>query len=607
MAGSRGQAWTSPGMTSHDPLRRAGSGDQFLVPAGGVARTGDGGAGGGAGARRHRHCRPQYAGRRGACASGGQGAQDPAAGRRPARHVGRFRGGLLSDRPQGLRPTVPPAHRWQPPRHQGAVPFLLRGDDRGERGPGPHRPAAAADHAGFRRAPRHVVGRRTRPRPSRRHLRLRRHRAPSPGRARRARPPGTRAAGRHQRCPLPPPRPQAARRCARLHPREVHDCGSRLSPRGQRRTAPEERARDGAPVRAVPAGRRPHAGDREPHHLQPRGAALRVPRRAGAAGQDPAGLPGGADLGSRHQALPRRRPRQGAGAPRQGAGTDREARLRALLPHRLRCRALRPRAGQADPVPGPRLGRQQRGVLLPRHHQRQSDRDRPAVRALHLGRPRRAARHRRRLRARAARGGDPVSLCALWPRARRHLLDRDPLPPAHGDPRGGQGPGPQGGRDRGPRRPDLGRGRRRDPRQAHHGGRARSRQPRDPAGDRPCAPAAGLSAPPFPARRRLRAHPRAARRDRADPQRRHGGPHFPGVGQGRHRRARHAQGRRAGARHADGHPQGLRADRAALRDDVHARDRAARGRGRLRDAVTRRLGGRVPGRSRERRCRCCRG
>ena len=55
----------------------------------------------------------------------------------------------------------------------------------------------------------------------------------------------------------------------------------------------------------------------------------------------------------------------------------------------------------------------------------------------------------------------------LRPRARRHLRHRHPLPPAHGHPRGGQGPGPQGGRDGGPRRPGLGRGRRRDPRQAH--------------------------------------------------------------------------------------------------------------------------------------------
>ncbi len=82
---------------------------------------------------------------------------------------------------------------------------------------------------------------------------------------------------------------------------------------------------------------------------------------------------------------------------------------------------------------------------------------------------------------------------------------------------------------------------------------------------------------------------------------------LPGVGQGRHRRARHAQGGCAGARHADLHPQGLRPHRAALRRDLYARDRAARGQGRLRDAEPGRFGGRVPGRVAERRCRCCPG
>ena len=84
---------------------------------------------------------------------GGQGAQHPAAGRRAPRHDRRLRGGLLSDRPRRLRPAVPPAHAGQPPRHQGPVPFLLRGDARGERGPDLHRHAAAAAHAGLRRAP----------------------------------------------------------------------------------------------------------------------------------------------------------------------------------------------------------------------------------------------------------------------------------------------------------------------------------------------------------------------------------------------------------------------------------------------------------------------
>ena len=65
---------------------------------------------------------------------------------------------------------------------------------------------------------------------------------------------------------------------------------------------------------------------------------------------------------------------------------------------------------RGDPLPGPRLGGQFRGLLLPRHHRGRSGALRSAVRALRLARAQRAARHRRRFRARAARGGDPVHL-----------------------------------------------------------------------------------------------------------------------------------------------------------------------------------------------------
>ena len=78
------------------------------------------------------------------------------------------------------------------------------------------------------------------------------------------------------------------------------------------------------------------------------------------------------------------------------------------------------------------------------------------VRPLHLGGAQRAARHRRRFRARAARGGDPVPLPALRPRPRRDLRHRDPLPPAHGDPRGRQGARPDPRHHRGARRHGLG-------------------------------------------------------------------------------------------------------------------------------------------------------
>ena len=101
---------------------------------------------------------------------------------------------------------------------------------------------------------------------------------------------------------------------------------------------------------------------------------------------------------------------------------------------------------QGHPLPGPRLGGQLLGLLLPRHHRGRSRPVRPAVRALRLGRAQRAARHRRRFRARAARGGHPVRLRKIRPRACRHRRDRDPLPLAQRDPRGRQGAGALGGR-----------------------------------------------------------------------------------------------------------------------------------------------------------------
>ena len=76
---------------------------------------------------------------------GRQGARHPPAGRRASRHHRRLRGGLLSDRPRRLWPPVPPADRRQPPRRQRPMPFHLRGDDRRERRPDPHRHPAAAD------------------------------------------------------------------------------------------------------------------------------------------------------------------------------------------------------------------------------------------------------------------------------------------------------------------------------------------------------------------------------------------------------------------------------------------------------------------------------
>ena len=120
------------------------------------------------------------------------------------------------------------------------------------------------------------------------------------------------------------------------------------------------------------------------------------------------------------------------------------AGLRALLPDRARDRPLRARP--RHPLPGPRLGGQLGGLLRARHHRGRPGQARPAVRALRLGQPRRAARHRHRLRARAPRGGDPAPLRPLRPRAGGDLRHRHPLPHPQRRPRGRQGHGPLGGR-----------------------------------------------------------------------------------------------------------------------------------------------------------------
>ena len=68
-----------------------------------------------------------------------------------------------------------------------------------------------------------------------------------------------------------------------------------------------------------------------------------------------------------------------------------------LTVHDIVAFARSPRS--ADPVPGARVGGQQRGLLLPGHHRGRPGDQRPAVRALHLRGAPRAARHRRRFRA----------------------------------------------------------------------------------------------------------------------------------------------------------------------------------------------------------------
>ena len=158
-------------------------------------------------------------------------------------------------------------------------------------------------------------------------------------------------------------------------------------------------------------------------------------------GLDEMALPAPAHRGGRAPAATGPAPaRAGAGrlrADRPRARPHRAARLPRLLPRRVGHRRVLP-AGR-HLLPGPGVGRQLGGLLRPRHHQRRRGGARPAVRALPVTRARRPARHRHRHRERPARGGHPVRLRALRPRARRPGGQRHHLPGQVGGARHGQG------------------------------------------------------------------------------------------------------------------------------------------------------------------------
>ena len=239
-------------------------------------------------------------------------------------------------------------------------------------------------------------------------------------------------------------------------------------------------------------------------------------------------------------------------APRPGrprAGADRPQGLRAVLPDRARRGRLRP--GPGHPLPGPGLGGELDRLLRARRHLDLARDRHHGLRALRVGRARRAARHRRRLRARAPRGGHPVHLQPLRPRARRHLRHRHPLPRQAGDPRGRRRHGAVPRHRRGALQPDSGAGAARRCRAS--GWSSSASTPTSGGWRRPWSSSSRSSASRAtsqPARRRLRHHRGPARRAGADRERRDGGPHRHLLGQGRHRHPRHPQGGRAGARHA---------------------------------------------------------
>ena len=130
-------------------------------------------------------------------------------------------------------------------------------------------------------------------------------------------------------------------------------------------------------------------------------------------------------------------PGAGRGAAAARARGDRGEGLPGLLPDRARHGRLRP--GQGHPLPGPGIGGQLGGLLRALHHRGRPDHVRSAVRAVPVRDPGRGAGHRRRLRLRPTRGGDPGGLQPVRPAQRRPGGQRDQLPAEVGGPGHGQG------------------------------------------------------------------------------------------------------------------------------------------------------------------------
>ena len=227
------------------------------------------------------------------------------------------------------------------------------------------------------------------------------------------------------------PRPRAPARCRTCSPHPP-----RREPRGTAGTLPaaQRPARAASARRARPRlfATTPTPVERTPRSPRaapsPSPSSLPLPRRAPARRHD---APREWLRAAHASRAPRERyggaiPADVAAQLEQRARADRRARLRRLLPDDVGDRRVLPRA--RHPLPGPRLGGQLGGLLLPRHHRGRSGAHGPAVRALPLARARRAARHRPRHRARAPRGGDPARLREVRPRPRRDGGERHPLP-----------------------------------------------------------------------------------------------------------------------------------------------------------------------------------
>ena len=285
----------------------------------------------------------------------------------------------------------------------------------------------------------------------------------------------------------------------------------------------------------------------------------RFPSEIGDHGRDARRAASPAHLRGRRGPLPPRSSRQGADPDREGARPHREDRGRAVLPERRghRGHGARPR----HPLPGARERREQRGLLLPRHHGDRPGAEQPPLRALPLRRASRAAGHRRRLRARAPRRSHPGDLRHLWPRPRGDGERGHLVPGPERAARGGQGVRAvaRAGRPDVVARLVVGLAERAASR-PRRGLRLRpGRRARAPgAGDGVRDP--GVPAAPVDPRGRLRHQRRAARERRARRAGHHAQAHRHPVGQGRSRYPRLLQGRRARPRHAHGHPESARFD-----------------------------------------------
>ena len=258
----------------------------------------------------------------------------------------------------------------------------------------------------------------------------------------RASPQGRR--GSRPRHPRPRCRAHPRRSALRDQPRSLREARatsrsstfSTASARARRSTRPgaicfptprlisRARRRSCASSRCIPTGSRAHASSPIAAASRSRSSSYRFPyeitdlvdrdfRRAQAARRDAArdGRPGASPphRAGRARALRRRRsPRRSRRRSRRSSRSSRSSRSRRTS---SRVRAIVDMARRArHPLSGPRQRRQQRGLLLPRHHRGRSRALEHALRALPLRGAPRAARHRRRLRARAPRGGHPGDL-----------------------------------------------------------------------------------------------------------------------------------------------------------------------------------------------------